>query len=211
MIGTDKPTSVEYVFAKQTSEGEASSSQPARRHCSPAQMRSSATCREHVGLELDRAIETVEHGAGCQEIEQVVARAEKEAYDRESRLAEQRAVLEQLAAGLTEARPVTERDFLASDDGVLRMNTRNNAGGSVPISVVSSEAGSHHLRIDLEESRIDTLVTDHGTLRGCNARDEYVRRIVENGRANGLTVSIEDESSAPVTGQPKESAAENRR
>jgi hypothetical protein len=148
-------------------------------------------------LKLQHNFDRVSGGGDPREIEKSLAQAEQQAQELMKTLASQRAVLEDLGKRLPGGAPFTAKDFVQGADGTLSLHARHKAGGRIPIVFVRTEAGTHHVRLEMDESGINTLVTPEGTLQGCAAQDEYVRRFTDNASAAGMQVSATGASAAP--------------
>jgi hypothetical protein len=160
---------------------------------------------------LQNVAREVSRGGDPRRAEEALGRAEQQAQERMQTVAMQRAVLEELASHLRGVSPVTAKDFSEGEDGTMTLNTQTSAGGRIPIVLVRSESGTYHVRLEMDGSRIDTLVTPQGTLAGCAAQEAYVREGLESVRANGSDVVPEDTSAvASRPGEPRRHKAEQR-
>jgi hypothetical protein len=126
-----------------------------------------------------------------------------------TKIAEQRAVLELVAAHLQGSEALSAEGFTRDANGVMHLSTPMSTGGRVSIAVLESEAGSHQVVIDTAESGIDTLVTDRGVLVGCDAQEELIAKASAAMRAAGSEVTVIPASAAPAqAARPAEARAE---
>ncbi len=127
-----------------------------------------------------------------------------------TRIAEQRAVLELVAAHLQGSEALAAEGFTRDADGIMHLSTPMSTGGRVSIAVPESVTGSHQVVIDTAESGIDTLVTDRGVLVGCDAQDELIAKAIAAIRTDGSEVTITPASAVSAeAARPTEARAEN--
>lgn len=162
------------VLARET----AAHPQLARRmHAVEAQMARAAPPRE-VAAELD-ALQRLVDGEADLRIEQSL-------------------VLEQIARAAPDGLVIDVASARRAPDGSLRVSAGLARGGTLGMTLSAGAGDRRTLVLDPARAAIDRLRTADGLLAGCDAEDEYARRLVEHLRSEGVEIRLEAQQPSAV-------------
>lgn len=140
---------------------------------------------------LSRAVREAERTGNVKQVEQAIAKVDRELQRRSDVRVSQRLTMEEIERSYPGAPKQVKGTIVENADGSMQLNTALGGGGTLPLVARGDSAGGYRFDVEVAGAGLDRVMTENGLLVDCEATEWFAAETHRNLQANGNRVGVE--------------------